>query len=421
MDAAVQSNDGAPFEAAPPVAASRASIGAVIPLAIGLVLWLTAFTASGWLRPGPNGKGMAGDFAIFLAGAQVLETGHNPYDRILLYRTERTMLTRQGVAAPPSRAFIRVGNPPYFFWLLQPLTRFPFVPAAIAWVAAMYLLCAAGFLAILRFSGWRIWALPLAFFLAMPQTVLAAYYGNVDGIVFAAVGFSLILLARHPTLAGMLLTLTLLKPQVGLPAAMLLILFQAADRRAVISGFALGLLALFGLSSATGGPYVIDAWFQALTGYSKEIGVQPDIASLSGLYVYAVSSPVRSALQIGSLASAAVATVLWWWKCRNRGREPLRFGAWLWVLWFLATPFAHFHDEILLAVPVIALLGRNAAQLARRSTLICLYALLLGILLFPVSRLHTDLQSLTLLPLLGVSIWVAARSSQLSSEKQVVQ
>ncbi|MCA1596795.1 MAG: hypothetical protein LC772_10290, partial [Chloroflexi bacterium] len=57
-----------------------ASARALVPLGILLVFWLWAFLASPGVRGGPSGRGIGGDFAIFLGAATVLDQGGNPYD-----------------------------------------------------------------------------------------------------------------------------------------------------------------------------------------------------------------------------------------------------------------------------------------------------------------------------------------------------
>jgi hypothetical protein len=381
----------------------------LVPFFLGLTLWLAAFATSGSVAEGPNGTRMGGDFAVFMGGATVLRHGGNPYDRVALYRAERDLLRRQHRAVPKLNSFIRVGNPPLLFWALEPLTTWSFVAATWLWIALMYALLALGFLFLLSFLGWTRWALPLAGFLAMPQTVLAAYYGNVDGLLFAALTVGLALLRRFPIAAGCFFAVAWLKPQVGLPVAGLGILFFASRRERAVAGFALAsALTLFATGLATGLPS-IGWWLSALTGYSRQIAVQPDLASLSGLYVYWSPDTLRVFLELFTIAVAAAATAFWWLR-RSRGAAvPPDSVAWLFVLWYLATPFAHFHDQVVLALPILTLLGTDARALTARVPVTVLYLMLLSLLLFPTSRFHTDLQSLALLPIAGFALWMALR------------
>jgi hypothetical protein len=394
-------------------------VARVGPFFLALLLWIAAFAASGSIAAGPNGTRMGGDFAIFMGGATVLEHGGNPYNRMALYRTETAMLRRQHLAAPRLDSFIRVANPPLLFWSLEPLVGHPFSEVAWAWIALMEILLAAGFLILLFVLGWTRRALPLLIFLVMPQAILAAYYGNVDAVVFAAVAAGIAVVRRYPFLAGCIWALAWLKPQIGLPAVGLSLLFLTSQRRPALSGFLAATGAgLVATATVTGWQSVI-WWLGALTSYSRQIAVQPDIASLTGLYVYWLPGRIASLLQLLTLAAAALATGAWWLR-RTRGAvvQPIDI-AWLWILWFLATPFAHFHDQVLLALPLLALLGRNARGLTHRVPLLALYLMLGALVLFPTSRFHTDLQSLALIPILAGAIWLGLQREPPSTNSAV--
>jgi hypothetical protein len=299
---------------------------------------------------------------------------------------------------------MRVGNPPLLFWALQPVATISFDTSAKLWCLAMYTCLAAGFLGCLATMGWRRRRLPMVLFLALPQTIYAAFYGNVDGLVFLALGWSAALARRRPVIAGALLTLAFLKPQVALPGALIIALFLSSSSIRVLTGFVATSALELGLTVLTTGSASLGWWLQALTGYSQRLGAQPDIASLSGLYVYSAPDRVRLALEGLSILAVAGATIAWWWKCRTMEKTGVLQVAWLWIAWFLATPFAHFHDEVVLTLPVLAVLGRDAAWLGRWPATLTLYVLLFSILVFPTTRAHTDLQSITLLIVLACAL-----------------
>jgi hypothetical protein len=329
----------------------------------------------------------------------------------MLYRAERQLLHRDGMSAPGFDPYMRVGNPPLLFWALQPVAAISFNTSAKLWSLAMYVCLAVGFLSCLATVRWRRRGLPLVVFLALPQTIYAAFYGNVDGLVFLGLGWSAALARRRPIMAGALLTLALLKPQVALPGALLIAVFLSSSRIRVLTGFLATSALGFGLTLLTTGSASLSWWLQALTGYSQRLGVQPDIASLSGLYVYSAPDRVRLAMEGLSILAVAGATVAWWWKHRTTGSTGVLDVAWLWIAWFLATPFAHFHDEVVLALPVLAVLGRDAAWLGRWPATVALYVLLFSILVFPTTRAHTDLQSITLLIVLACALVQLFRQS----------
>lgn len=402
-------NEALPTEGSPvpPSGAKRtpASFRVSIAVLTGLLLlWISFFVADGAFSAGPNGKGFGGDFAMFLAGAQVLDSGGNPFDHTALYRVERRTLERQGLPILARAPLIRVGNPPLFFWALRPLTHLPFQPVALGWTLSMLLLSAVGFLAAARAVGlpWRV--LPLCLFLLMPQTVTAAFYGNVVGMELAAVGCALLLLKRYPVTAGAVLTFAWLKPQVGLPIVMLVVLFHAPSRTRVLGGFLAGTVCMLVLTALLVSPDPIAWWVHGMTGYSGDMSLQPSLACLSGLYVRWAHAPLRLTLEILGLAGACSLTAVRWMRRSRESRTPIADLAWLWCVWFVASPYAHFPDEILLAVPLVASFARAHATGAYRWPALALYLLFLSL---PLATWYPMQANLLALAVLGVALCLA--------------
>jgi hypothetical protein len=381
----------------------------VCPLLVLIVLWLWLFRAEGAFRGGPNGKAFEGDFAMFITASQILRQGGNPYDTALLYRTEKAYLSRQGIPITKQRAVVRVGNPPLLFWAMESLTRLRFQAAAYAWMGLLSLLSLVGLLGVLRYLGWSRRLLPCLLFALMPQVVSGPFYGNVVCLVFLGVGLTLALLRTRPFLAGMLLSLTLLKPPVALPIALLILLFHPKQRKRMAAGLASATAVLLGLTILLTGWRTLPEWGHALVGYSRDISSSPDIASLAGLYVRLVSPGSRSVLQLVCLGAALVVTVSWAWKYRGAQETPLLAVSWLWFIWFLATPYAHFFDEILLSVPVLILLGRNGHRVAWRLPAWALYLMFFSIVLISWQPYRVELLSVPLL-LVAVLLLKADRS-----------
>jgi len=71
------------------------------------------------------------------------------------------------------------------------------------------------------------------------------------------------------------------------------------------------------------------------------------------------------------------------------------------VVWFLATPFAHFPDEILLTIPILALLGRDGQHLGQAIPVFVIYLLFFSLALFPVTLFHASPLSLSLAAVAG--------------------
>src|SRR5579884_101962 len=380
----------------------------VLPGVILLLLFAAVFAGSS-LREGPNGARMGADIAMFLGAAKVLHAGGNPYNHRLLYTVESTWLARQHLPISGDPAIVRVGNPPLFLWALQPLTRLPFRAAAWLWIGGTYLLAGVAFLALLCGLGWSRVVIASVLFLLMPQVVLGVYPGNVDAVVFAGLVGSVVASARFPVMAGALGVAGWLKPQVALPALALILIFHAARPGRMLAAFAGATVLLTTLSLAAVGSSVMLDWMKSFITYSHDLHIQLGMPTLAGLYAPLPSWTARTVLSVTIFLAAGVLTV-WWWR-RDSPTRDLAGSAWLWVVWLLAAPYAHFHDEILLAIPLIAALGRNGRHITDGPAAIGWYLLLLS----PIALLWMpDNVSLLGIPLVGVTValFIQARRQQ---------
>ncbi|GAC1638174.1 MAG: hypothetical protein NVS4B2_27180 [Chloroflexota bacterium] len=379
----------------------------IAPLLLLLLLWTWAFYAEGALKGGPSGKAFEADFAMFYGAAQVLKDGGNPYDHQVLLRAERRIMQRQGLRMVERKRWpvVRVGNPPAFLWLLEPLTRFRFQGVAYAWLGLMYGCAALGFIAALRFLGWRRRVLPTIIFLLMPQVVLGSFYGNPVALVFAALTVALVVARSQPLVAGLLLSAAWLKPPVALPLVLLIVLFHSTRKARVTAGFAIATALGLGITLATTGAHSLVWWEHGLTSYSADMAIQPDVASLAGLYVRWAPTSMRLALEALSLAVALALTAHAWWVFRRRDDIPMESVAWLWFVWMLATPYAHYFDEMLLAAPFLVVIGRNGAQITRAPAAVALYLSLFSLIFVEKIYFNANLLSPFLLATLGCLLW----------------
>ncbi len=370
------------------------------PLFILLILWIDLFAAEGAFKGGPNGKAFGADWAMFMGAAGMMQQGQNPYAHAALYRAEKQLLARQRLPILKHEETVRVGNPPLLFWALEPLTARPFQPVALAGILVLYLLSIAGFMAALYRFGWKRYTLAALCFMLMPQVVLGMFNGNVVGLVFAGIGLSLALAPRYPALAGALLSVAWLKPPVALPIVLLIAAFHVARPARLVAGFSLTTAGLFGLTLLTTGWGSVVNWTAGLVGYSQDMRTQADVVSLAGLYVRWLPSLGRSALEALSLGLAIAITAVYWYRVRRNAPLDFARDAWLWVVWMLATPYAHFYDEMILAIPIAALLGRHGYRLSRRLPVLALYLMFFSLLVLSWTPFQVYLLPL---PLIGVA------------------
>jgi hypothetical protein len=392
--------------------ASRLRMYAVIgPFIVLLLLWVYLFYGEGAFEGGPSGKAFGADYTMFVSAAQVLKAGDDPYNPRVLLRAETAMMQRlhRTMIAKDQRSQVRVGNPPFLYWAMRPMIGASFVPAALISLIGLYILSGVGFLAILRYFGWKRPFMPTVIFLLMPQVVLGAFYGNVIGIVFAAIGISLLLSQRYPILAGVLMSLAWLKPPVALPVVLLLGLFHVQRRTRFASGFAAGTAALLALTVGTSGWRSVGLWLHGLVRYSNDMAHQPDVISLAGLYVRWMPQAPRLALETLTILAALALTVLIWRKVPT-GQIAFMSVAPLWVGWLLASPYGHFFDEVILAVPVVAYLIHNGRDVGRLLPATSLYLLLFSLLLLTWTPFHAYLLSL---PLIAIAIFMLQSTHEL--------
>lgn len=370
------------------------------PLFILLILWVDLFAAEGAFKGGPNGKTFGADWAMFMGAAGMMRQGQNPYAHSALYRAEKQLLSRQRLPILKHQETVRVGNPPLFFWALEPLPSRPFQPVALAGILVLYLLSIAGFIAALYRFGWKRYFLAALCFILMPQVVLGMFNGNVIGLVFAGIGLSLALAPRYPALAGAVLSVAWLKPPVALPIVLLIAAFHVARPARLVAGFSLISASLFSLTLLTTGWSSVVNWIAGLVGYSQDMRTQPDVASLAGLYVRWMPSVGRSALEALSLGLAIAITAVYWYRVRRNAPLDFARDAWLWVVWMLATPYAHFYDEMILAIPIAALLGRHGCRLNQRLPTLALYLMFFSLLVLSWTPFQVYLLPL---PLAGIA------------------
>lgn len=159
----------------------------LIPFALLLGLWVWVLPAIGSFKDGPNGRNFGVDFAILISGSTVLQHGEDPYAPGALLHAETWYLRHQGLPAEAlprndasTRATSWTAYPPIVLWALSPLSGMPFQALAIAWIIAMTLACAGGFFAITGALGWKRYLLPCLVFLALPETLMGLYLGNIS-------------------------------------------------------------------------------------------------------------------------------------------------------------------------------------------------------------------------------------------------
>jgi hypothetical protein len=141
---------------------------------------------------------------------------------------------------------------------------------------------------------------------------------------------------------------------------------------------ALGVAIWLALAVLLAGAPALHSWIDVLTLYRQSISAQPDIASLAGLYTaWAPAGAV--ALLDAALVACGGLLVLAYRPGRDEGEWGSRRCLALGVATTLAVlPYAHTHDDVLLAIPLLLLMQRDWQGLSRPIILLAVAVTLLA-------------------------------------------
>lgn len=298
-----------------------------------------------------NGFLIGTDFISFWTSGRMLVAGANVYDTLAHVAAQREFYTLPG-------EYTAFFYPPNFLPFVWPLGFLPYFPALAAWLA----LTGAAWLAAVRawFAALGLKGPELVLIAAFPPVIVTLTHGQTAFLVAALLGGGLLLAARRPWLAGMLIGLATIKPQFGLlvPVALL-----ASGQWRVIIAAGAAALALAGLAALAFGPQVWADWLAITQAASSAadsgtIGFGKMVSVFAGLRLAGVPSAAAMAVQAGvTLTLAALVAQASW-------RRPFSPGLAALVLAGapLATPFVLDYDMVLTAFPLAYLFARGRAE-----------------------------------------------------------
>lgn len=318
------------------------------------------------------------DFILLYAAAHAIRDHHNPYDPATLLRYAHMSGMRIIYLVDRSHHMNQpYVYPPLFAWLVIPFTFLSPARALVAW----RVVCALGVFAgtygltapwrnevgVLRTRTRRLLFAGLS--VVAPVTIYGLYWGNPVELVYAAMGGWVWLLSRRgkwtDVAAGVLMSVSLLKPQLALPVAALSAgcFLWGADamrrRWRVAKGFFGASVLLLLLDLLVTGPALLLAWPRSILYLARMTDTQSDMPSLLGLLKFFLQQlPVRVYTQITLLVVVVtvVATIALYWRLRGALTSTALFGL-LTVLWCFGTPYGHANDEVLLIPGALALLA----------------------------------------------------------------
>ena len=298
-------------------------------VSIAISILFFCYAAYGiWLkRTDPAGI----DFVSFWAAGH-LTLNHQPwaaYDIVTHRALEKTVSQMTGLMPFP--------YPPPFLLFVTPFALLPVWASCAAWIAAT---AAIYFAAFRRIAPWPFTFAHAANF----SNALIGQNGMLTSAMFAG-GFEL--LERRPWLAGAILGLLVIKPQLAvlIPVALL-----AGRQWTAIMGAALSSLGLLAFAFLIFGEETYRAFFAIIGPQASLVdGRIPwqKIASLFGA-LRTMGVPATPALAIHAAVAVAAGAATWLaWSRRLSTRIPIVAAASL-----LVSPYLFNHDSLLLMIPI---------------------------------------------------------------------
>src|SRR5438132_1892080 len=297
------------------------------------------------------------DFRAFFAAATVVAHHGDPYNWPTLAATEyRLYDAPQGLVPgnPAYYEFLAFPEGPWLAYALAPVTSLPWQVAYAMYAVLLGLMLLAASFATFSLLGWsrRRAALGAGCTLLAAVGFINLFMGQVSVIVFGALIAAFMLARqRRPGLAGAVLALAWVKPNIGLPLALVLALLEPAAARRMLAGLVATSAALFGLMAAVMGLHFLEWPLQVPRMWQAVQGLQPDIASVESFFYPGLSGWVKTAALLVTLL-AAVAYGVW---AIRRAPDARTRGLTLLIIWLFALPFVQSYDLVLL-LPAIALL-----------------------------------------------------------------
>ncbi len=218
-------------------------------------------------------------YPIWLTSREWLRARRDPYSPALTREIQIGLLGRsldsQLPTDPPSdyRTFAYPAFTDLLFW---PVAEIPFRTLRIVWAVVLSLLLAAAVICCVRALSWHVSGTWLAIILLLTscsyQELEGLYAGQLGLLVGFLLAASLLALVRNRLwLAGTLMAVAMIKPQMVLLAALYLFLWSMHDwhrRHPFVVAFLATMFLLIAASLAVW-PHWIQSWARVIAGYPR--------------------------------------------------------------------------------------------------------------------------------------------------------
>lgn len=355
-------------------------------VSMALVLVIVVLTAIGLHRV----LASAGDFIVYdfqspLIAARAVLSGIDPYSEQV---TSQTQAFVYGRTALPTEDALAFAYPAYVAYLLTPLAFLPLQWAQSIWLSILLAAALAGVFLCIKIWGWpeKRWttAMVLLWSFTFYPLVWALILGQIAVLAFASLALALwAMLARRDLLAGIALSLSLIKPNLSIAVVVGILIFATLTRRIRLVGAAVLGISVLVLSPMIANPAWPLSFVQRLVEYLGYTPFVPPVSLLGELCCGAAANAVAF-----SLIMLLVGATVYGWRNALRSRSDQD------VLWALGmtliattaiAPRLATVNQIILFVPAIGLFSALAKKGTHGALGIALLMLLLGIGLWTLS------------------------------------
>jgi alpha-1,2-mannosyltransferase len=343
------------------------------------ILWVQ------WQTSSPGVSKISGDFVSFWTAGKLTLEG-TPGDAYL--KGPHFVLQAELTGDPDNWGYLAFFYPPFFLFLCAAFALVGYFPALCLWLTTTF----AAYAAMLRGLLPRdmpernsVWAL----FLGYPAVMVNAGFGQNGFLSTALLGGAAIWLERRPALAGICLGCLSYKPQLGIIVPLALL---AARRWRCFAVAGVTVLVLAAMATVAFGAEIWPAFFTNM-GEARRSWMEPEnplyhqfwITVFGAVRLHGGSLPLAYGAQT-AVTLAAAALLVGVLLLRRPGAQSGRAqGAAIAACVPFCSPFMLEYDLMVLAVPMVWLIGEGLRGGFRRGEIVALCAAYVAPVIFKIT------------------------------------